>query len=288
MKFIVLRKADADTEAGIFPGDDLIMAMGRYNEEMIDEGVFVDGQGLQPSDKGARITFTNGMPVVTDGPFAETKELVAGFTIFHADSRTEAIERLKRWPALDGGGNVTLELRQLYELEDFAASEGIELHRDLQQRLDVRPSSLCTYLFFNGQCAQALHYYADCLGGTIEMMMTHGEAPDPSQVSEDWHDKIMHGQLRIGDGLVMAADAPPEYEKQPQGFSIHVEIADPGSAERVFQRLAEKGEVRMPFAQTFWAYRFGMLVDRFGISWMISCADPGSAAQAPVTRGEKQ
>jgi hypothetical protein len=121
MRFMVFRKADAETEAesGPAPGAALIEAMLKYNAELIAAGVMVAGEGLQPSSKGARIRFRNGAPTVIDGPFAEAKELVAGYSIFNVASRDEAIAWLKRWPTLDGDGNVELELRQIYEADDF-------------------------------------------------------------------------------------------------------------------------------------------------------------------------
>ena len=121
MRFMVIRKADAETEneAGPAPDAALVDAMMKYNEELIAAGVMLAGDGLKPSAKGARIRFRNGKPTVTDGPFAETKELVAGFSLFNVNSREEAIEWLKKWPTLDGHGNVELELRELYEPEDF-------------------------------------------------------------------------------------------------------------------------------------------------------------------------
>ena len=117
---MIIRKADADTEAGALPSLDLIEAMGRYNEELVKAGVMLAGEGLRPTADGARIDFVNGTPTVTDGPFAETKELIAGFTLIDVKSRAEAIEWVKRWPTADGDGNVHLELRQVYEPEDFA------------------------------------------------------------------------------------------------------------------------------------------------------------------------
>ena len=121
MRFMVFRKADAETEAesGPAPSAALIDAMLKYNAELIAAGVMVAGEGLQPSAKGARIRFRNGTPTVTDGPFAEAKELVAGYSIFNVASKDDAIAWLKRWPTLDGDGNVELELRKIYEADDF-------------------------------------------------------------------------------------------------------------------------------------------------------------------------
>jgi hypothetical protein len=119
MRFMIIRKADAQTEAWAKPSKALVDAMMAYNEEMIRAGVMLGGDGLKPSSRGARIRFANGKPKVTDGPFAEAKELVAGFTIIQVASRDEALEWVKRWPVEDGDGEVELELRELYEADDF-------------------------------------------------------------------------------------------------------------------------------------------------------------------------
>jgi hypothetical protein len=108
--------------------------MGQYNEELVKAGVMRAGEGLQPSSKGARVKFSAGKPTVIDGPFSETKELIAGFTIIEAKSKEEAIELAKRWPPLDGDGAVELEIRQVFEAADFGAELSPEL-REKEQRL---------------------------------------------------------------------------------------------------------------------------------------------------------
>lgn len=135
MRFIIMRKADADTEAGIMPSEALLEAMAKYNEELIKAGAMVDGMGLKPSSFGARVQFQNGKPVITDGPFAETKELLAGFTVIDVKSREEALEWVRRWPAEDGNGNATLELRQVFTLEDFGDSPAVKHHAALGEEL---------------------------------------------------------------------------------------------------------------------------------------------------------
>src|SRR5690606_26273929 len=140
----------------------------------------------------------------------ETKELLAGYTMIQVGSKEEAIAWAKRWPALDGDGQVELELRQVYELADYEQNEGIELHRRLGARMAQRPSLLNPYLVFNGQCREAFEYYADCLGGAIEFLMTHAEAPE-MQVAPAWRDKVLHAQIRIGHWTLMGSDAPPEH-----------------------------------------------------------------------------
>jgi hypothetical protein len=115
---MVIRKADKATEAGAGPTRQVFQAMMAYNGEMAKAGVFREGVGLRPSARGARVKFQGGKPVVTDGPFAETKELIAGFTMLEVASLDEAIEWVKRWPREDG--DVELEIRPLVEPEDFA------------------------------------------------------------------------------------------------------------------------------------------------------------------------
>ena len=129
MRFMIIRKADPNTEPGALPGEALIAAMGEYNEKMVKAGVMLAGDGLQPSTKGARVKFSKGKPAITDGPFAEAKELIAGYSIIQVNSKQEAIDWVKRWPQLDGDGNVEIEIRQLYELEDFGPSKAVERMR---------------------------------------------------------------------------------------------------------------------------------------------------------------
>jgi hypothetical protein len=138
MKFMIIRKADEDTEAGMMPSEELITAMGRYIEEMVNAGVMVFGEGLQPSSKGARVKFSGGKPTVIDGPFTETKELIAGVSIIDVASKEEAIEWVRRWPQIDGNGNVEIEIRPLYQLSDFGEGEGLDHHAELRERIANR------------------------------------------------------------------------------------------------------------------------------------------------------
>ncbi|HYQ88616.1 MAG TPA: YciI family protein, partial [Candidatus Binatia bacterium] len=118
MRFMVIVKADVDSEAGVLPDKKILTAMGKYNEELVKAGVMLAGEGLQASSKGARVRFSGAKRTVTDGPFAETKELIAGFWLWQVKSKEEAIEWLKRAP-FDGGTEV--EIRQVFETEDFGA-----------------------------------------------------------------------------------------------------------------------------------------------------------------------
>jgi PhnB protein len=128
-----------------------------------------------------------------------------------------------------------------------------------------------TYLTFNGQCGAAFKFYEQCLGGKIEMIMTHADSPMAEQVPPDWRDKIMHVRMTVGDQVLMGSDAPPEHYEEPKGFSVSIGVDNPADAERIFNALAANGTVRMPLQKTFWAVSFGMLVDRFGVPWMINC-----------------
>ena len=127
------------------------------------------------------------------------------------------------------------------------------------------------HLNFNGQCEVAFKFYEQCLGGNIQTMMTWGESPMADQVPSEWRDRIIHATLIVGDTALGGGDAPPESYEEPRGFAITIQINDPAEAERIFHALAENGKVTMPLQQTFWAARFGMLVDRFGIPWMVNC-----------------
>ena len=127
------------------------------------------------------------------------------------------------------------------------------------------------YLLFNGQCEAAFKFYEKCLGGKIETMLTHEGTPAEQHVPSEWRKKILHARLTVGDEVLMGSDAPPERYEQPQGFSVSLNNNDPAEAERIFRALSENGRVQMPLQQTFWASRFGMLVDRFGIPWMVNC-----------------
>lgn len=113
MRFMILRKADRDTEAGVLPGEELLAAMGAYNEALAAAGVMRAGEGLHPSAGGVRVKFSGGKPHIIDGPFTESKELVAGFTMIEVGSRQEAIDWVKRWPPQDGHGEVEIEIREV-------------------------------------------------------------------------------------------------------------------------------------------------------------------------------
>ncbi len=136
MRFMMIVTATADTAAGVMPGEKLIAAMGKYNEELQKAGVLLDLSGLQPSSKGARIRFSGGRPTVVSGPFTETRGLIAGYWLIQVKSKEEAIEWAMRVPAPHGEDKEgEIELRQLFELDDFPPSAAIEHERTLEETL---------------------------------------------------------------------------------------------------------------------------------------------------------
>jgi hypothetical protein len=138
MRFMILVKADANSEAGVMPDEKLLTEMGKYNEELVKAGVMVAGEGLHPSSKGARVKFSGTSRTVTDGPFVETKELIAGFWIFQVKSKEEAIEWVKRCPN-PMPGESEIEIRQIFETEDFGDAMTPEL-REQEERLRAQTS----------------------------------------------------------------------------------------------------------------------------------------------------
>lgn len=132
MRFMILVKATKDTEAGVMPSEEMFQCMAAYHEELAKAGVLLDANGLQPTSKGWRVKYSGDKRTVIDGPFTETKELVAGYTIIQVKSREEAMEWVRRYPNPHVGEG-EIEVRQIYELDDFADSPAIERFRDLER-----------------------------------------------------------------------------------------------------------------------------------------------------------
>lgn len=130
------------------------------------------------------------------------------------------------------------------------------------------------HIGFDGQCAAAFKFYEECLRGTIEFMMAYGDSPMADKIDPNFQERIMHASLKVGDQTLMGADAPHAHPSKPQGFCVALSLSDPAEAERIYTALSENGTIQVPMAPTFWALKFGMLTDRFGIPWMINCAAP--------------
>jgi PhnB protein len=130
---------------------------------------------------------------------------------------------------------------------------------------------LSTYLFFNGNCEQAIKLYEKVFGGKIIMMMRNADAPSEARMPNTPDNMVMHVRLDIGNMMLLASDCPPNMYDKPQGFRVMFGVEKAAEGERVFNALAEGGSVQMPYQKTFWAHRFGMVTDKFGTPWMINC-----------------
>jgi PhnB protein len=292
MRFMVIVKANKDSEAGVMPGTELLTAMGKFNEELVKAGVMLAGEGLHPSSKGVRVRFSGRQRTVIDGPFAETKELIAGFWLWQVRSREEAIEWLKRAP-FNGGTEV--ELRPVFETEDFGAALTPEL-REREERLraqaggklptDASLNDECPavqpaeeiaapvrpYLSFEGRCEEALDFYRKALGAEVTTLLHYADSPQPcpeGMLPPGSENKVMHAEFRIGETTLMGADGMCSGKPNFQGFSLSLSARDDAEARRLFDALADGGQVRMPLGATFFASSFGMAADRFGLGWMV-------------------
>ncbi len=134
------------------------------------------------------------------------------------------------------------------------------------------------YLSFKGQCEAAFKVYEQCLGAEPGPIVRYAGSPMADQVPADWQDKIMHGSVKLGDQVLMGDDVAPERYKEPDGFALSLQLTSTADAERIFRELAHDGRIVVPLEQTFWAARFGQVVDRFGVPWLINCEAADSAA----------
>lgn len=138
---------------------------------------------------------------------------------------------------------------------------------------------MSTYLSFSGDCEAAFRFYEECLGGKLGQIFRYAGTPFAEQVPADWQNKVMHGSLAIGDAVLMGGDVAPDRYEKPKGFSLSLQMTSTTQAERMFQLLAKDGTVVVPLEKTFWAARFGMVVDRFGIPWLINCEGSDQPAE---------
>ena len=135
-------------------------------------------------------------------------------------------------------------------------------------------------LGFKGQCEAAFKLYEQCLGAEPGPILRYAGSPMANDVPADWQDKIMHGSVKLGDLVLMGGDVAPGRYEEPKGFALSIQITSIDDAERVFRELARDGRIVMPLETTFWAERFGQLVDRFGVPWLINCESPGEPQHA--------
>ena len=274
MRVMVLIKADKDTEAGVMPSEQLLAEMGKFNEELVNAGVMQSGEGLHPSSKGVRVQFSGRERSVVDGPFAETKELVAGFWIWKVGSMAEAIEWAKRCPN-PTGEQCQIELRPVFEAEDFGAEFTPEL-RAQEDRLraqieqqnaaakvqPVPPAKGATpYLIVKG-APDAIAFYQRVFGAELKLRL---DAPDGS---------VMHAEMQVGPALFMLSEEQPQWGSlgplSVGGSSSSAILYVPNVDEVVERAVAAGATVTMPVADQFWGDRSGHITDPFGHKWFIS------------------
>jgi uncharacterized glyoxalase superfamily protein PhnB len=273
MRFMILIKADKNSEAGVMPDTQLLEAMGRFNEELVEAGVMQAGEGLQPSSKGARVRFKGRERSVVEGPFSDTQALIAGFWIWKVKSKDEAIAWVKRCPN-PMAGESEIEIRQIFEAEDFGAEFTPELRAqedrlraqiDAKQAGAVNPVPAATgstpYLVVKG-AKDAIAWYQKVFGAQVVMQM---DAPD---------DKLMHAELKVGSAQFMLTEERPEHQALSplalggSSSSALLYVTDTDAV--VKQAVASGARITMPVADQFWGDRSGHLIDPFGHQWFIS------------------
>ena len=274
-------KATPSSEAGMSADEAtqaLFAEMGRYNEALIQAGIMKDAAGLQPSSKGVRVRFRGKERIVSDGPFAETKELVAGYWIWEVPSMADAIAWVKRCPN-PMPEESDIEIRPLYGCEDLAplmTPEQRAQEATLDDQLAMRKATVQSYLVLGGRCEEALDFYRQALHAKIGMVMRWSESPEAppaGMLPPGYEKKIMHAEFSVGGMTLMASDGcggPQDQQPTFAGFRLALSVPTEGLADRTFAALAANGgRVDMPLAKTFWSPRYGMVTDRFGIGWMV-------------------
>lgn len=276
MKVAVFVKATPESEAGELPSEELLTAMGKYNEQLFEAGIMKAGEGLRPSSDGKRVLFSGTNRTVTDGPFAETKELVAGFWLWEVESMDEAVEWVKRCPN-PMVSDSEIEIRPLFELSDFAEMdpEGeVAAQEDLLRiKTATANCSIQPYLFFSGRCQEALDFYQEALGAKVLFSMRFNESPDPTpegMLQPGFEDKIMHASMQIGSMTINLSDGCDDQSKF-QGFRLSLLMPTAADCDLVYNALANGGNADMPLTKTFWSERYGMVTDKsMSVGWLWS------------------
>jgi len=274
MKVMVMVKATSDSEAGKMPSQELFAAMDRFNEDLVNAGIFESGDGLKPTSEGYRVRFSGSERTVTKGPFVETNELLAGYWIWNVSSMQEALEWVKKCPnPMEDDSDI--EVRTFYEMDDFADLDPtgeLRAREDvLRGKIAIQKATINTYVFFKGRCEEALEYYKEHLGAEVTCLIRFSEAPEPApegMLPEGYENKVMHSQFKVANAEIFASDGC-EPDKTPEGFSLALTIPSRDEAVRVFDALADSGTVNMPLAETFWSPLYGQVTDKFGVGWMV-------------------
>jgi uncharacterized glyoxalase superfamily protein PhnB len=277
MRVMVIVKATDSSETGVLPSEELMAAMGKFNEELFHAGIMKSGEGLKPSREGVRVRFSGPNRTVIDGPFAETKELIAGYWSWEVDSMQQAIDWVKRCPN-PMPEDSEIEIRPFFEINDFASvdpdGEISKQEEQLRDKITMQQSTVQPYLFFSGRCEEALAFYEQTLGAKVAMKMRFSESPDAvpeGMLQAGFEHKIMHASLTIGKMTVMASDGCDDKSKF-EGFRLALSVPTESAADSAFDALAEGGKVDMPLMKTFWSPRYGMVTDKFGVGWMVMVA----------------
>lgn len=274
MKVMVMVKATKSSEAGKMPSEQLLTDMGKFNEDLVQAGIMQAGEGLKPSSEGVRVHFSGSKRTVTDGPFAETKELVAGFWLWEVNSLEEAVDWVKRCPN-PMMEDSDIEIRPLFEMEDFSESdptgEHAEHEEELRDKIAMHKSLVQPYLFFSGRCQEALEFYQQALDASIGMQMRFNESPDPlpeDMLQPGFENKIMHAEFQVGGMTIMASDGCND-KTTFDGFRLALSVPTKADANRIFTALAEGGNIDMPLEPTFWSPMYGQVTDKFNVGWMV-------------------
>lgn len=271
MRVAVFVKASKASEAGEMPRETLLAEMGAYNEELVKAGIMKDGAGLHPTSKAVRVRFSGKNRTVINGPFAETKELVAGYWVWEVQSMDEAIAWLKKCPnPMDEDSDV--EIRPYFEADDFGAEFTPELRAkeaELEATLSMQKANVQPYVFFGGRCEEALEFYKTALHAKVGMVMKFNQSPEPCPgLQQGFENKVMHCDFTVGNVTILASDGCDD-KSSFHGFRLALSVPTEADAQRVFHALAQKGKVDMPLVKTFWSPCYGMVTDQFGLGWMV-------------------
>lgn len=272
MRVMVIVKADKNSEAGVMPSEQLLAEMGRFNEELVKAGIMLAGEGLHPSSRGVRVHFSGQRRTVTDGPFAETKELIAGFWIWKVKSMQEAIEWARRCPN-PMPGDSDLEIRPIFEAEDFGAEFTPELREQeakLRAQIEARAQGVnpvpdahgaTPYLVVKG-APDAIAFYQRVFDAQV---VTRLNAPDGS---------VLHCELKVGPASFMLTEENPAYGSLSPltigGSSSHAVLFVPDADAVIARAVAAGAKTGMPVGDQFWGDRSGTITDPFGHCWFIS------------------
>ncbi|QDT05060.1 hypothetical protein K227x_34580 [Rubripirellula lacrimiformis] len=274
MRVMVIVKASPSSEAGELPSTQLLEAMGNFNEQLVKAGIMKSGDGLKPSSTGVRVRFRGDERIVTDGPFVETSEVIAGYWVWEVASMDEAVQWAKRCPN-PMKEESDIEIRPFFEMDDFAANDPdgkVAAHEDrLRTSVAMQDSTLAPYLFFAGRCDEAIEFYKHALGATVAMLMRFNESPDPvpkGMLADGFETKVMHATVHIGKLTVMCSDGCDD-KSTFDGFRLALSLPLEDDCKRVFDSLAQDGKIDMPLSKTFWSPLYGMVTDKFGVGWMV-------------------